>query len=119
MVAERYFGWIILGWLLTWAAEGLSMFQRLLGTVALSGGQWPVALGGDPYACGHRHGHSVAPAKQSRFTCPKCPMTPKRLLRSFPRVWSSAGWFRLGSSAGALRRLLLSSFSALSLPTGH
>ena len=28
-----YFGWIILGWLLTWAAVGLSLFQRLLDTV--------------------------------------------------------------------------------------
>jgi P-type Ca2+ transporter type 2C len=40
-----YFGWIILGWLLTWAAVGLSMFQRLLDTVTLSGGQWLVVMG--------------------------------------------------------------------------
>ena len=40
-----YFGWIILGWFLTWAAVGLSMFQRLLDTVALSGGQWLVVMG--------------------------------------------------------------------------
>ena len=40
-----YFAWIILGWLLTWAAVGLSMFQRLLDTVALSGGQWLVVMG--------------------------------------------------------------------------
>jgi P-type Ca2+ transporter type 2C len=40
-----YFGWIILGWLLTWAAVGLSMFQRLLDTVALSGDQWLVVIG--------------------------------------------------------------------------
>ena len=40
-----YLGWIILGWLLTWAAVGLSMFQRLLDTVTLSGGQWLVVIG--------------------------------------------------------------------------
>ena len=28
-----------------WAAVGLSMFQRLLDTVALSGGQWLVVMG--------------------------------------------------------------------------
>jgi Ca2+-transporting ATPase len=40
-----YLGWIILGWLLTWAAVELSMFQRLLLTTSLSGGQWAVVLG--------------------------------------------------------------------------
>ncbi len=40
-----YFGWIILGWFLTWAAVGLSMFQRLLDTVDFSGGQWLVVMG--------------------------------------------------------------------------
>ena len=40
-----YFGWIILGWFLTWAAVGLSMFQRLLDTEDLSGGQWLVVMG--------------------------------------------------------------------------
>jgi hypothetical protein len=71
------------------------MFQRLLGTVALSADQWQGALGGDPYACGHRQGHPVAPAKQSRFICPTCPMTSKRHCGRF-RVWSSAGWCRRG-----------------------
>jgi P-type Ca2+ transporter type 2C len=40
-----YLAWITLGWFLTWAAVGLSMFQRLLDTVALSGGQWLVVIG--------------------------------------------------------------------------
>jgi P-type Ca2+ transporter type 2C len=40
-----YFAWIILGWLLTWAAVGLSLFQGLLDTVALSGDQWLVVIG--------------------------------------------------------------------------
>jgi Ca2+-transporting ATPase len=40
-----YLGWIILGWLLTWAAVELPMFQRLLLTTSLTGGQWVVVLG--------------------------------------------------------------------------
>jgi Ca2+-transporting ATPase len=40
-----YFGWIILGWALTWAAVELPMLQRLLDTVSLSGAQWAVVLG--------------------------------------------------------------------------
>ncbi|SDJ40078.1 Ca2+-transporting ATPase [Frankineae bacterium MT45] len=39
-----YMGWIIVGWLLTWAAIELGMFQRLLLTVSLSGRQWVVVL---------------------------------------------------------------------------
>ncbi len=40
-----YFGWLIAGWTLTWAAVELGMLQRLLDTVSLSGGQWLVVLG--------------------------------------------------------------------------
>jgi Ca2+-transporting ATPase len=40
-----YLGWIILGWILTWAAIELHMLQRLLDTTSLSGGQWLVVLG--------------------------------------------------------------------------
>jgi Ca2+-transporting ATPase len=40
-----YMGWILLGWFLTWAAVELGMFQRLLGTVPLTGAQWVVVLG--------------------------------------------------------------------------
>ncbi len=39
-----YFGWIILGWVLTWAAVELTMLQRLLDTVSLTGRQWLVVL---------------------------------------------------------------------------
>jgi Ca2+-transporting ATPase len=39
-----YLGWIILGWVLTWAAVELHMLQRLLDTVQLSGSQWVVAI---------------------------------------------------------------------------
>ena len=39
-----YLGWIIVGWLLTWAAVELSMFQRLLDTASLSGREWVVVL---------------------------------------------------------------------------
>jgi Ca2+-transporting ATPase len=39
-----YLGWIILGWVMTWAAVELGMFQRLLDTTSLSGGQWGVVL---------------------------------------------------------------------------
>ncbi len=39
-----YLGWIIVGWLLTWAAVELGMFQRLLDTVSLSGRQWVVVI---------------------------------------------------------------------------
>src|SRR5215469_3143131 len=35
-----YLGWIILGWILTWAAVELHMLQRLLDTKSLTGGQW-------------------------------------------------------------------------------
>jgi Ca2+-transporting ATPase len=40
-----YFGWLIAGWTLTWAAVELGMLQRLLDTVSLSGRQWVVVLG--------------------------------------------------------------------------
>ncbi|MGN6380128.1 MAG: cation-translocating P-type ATPase [Gaiellales bacterium] len=39
-----YFGWIILGWVLTWAAVGLPMLQQLLDTVALTGHEWGAVL---------------------------------------------------------------------------
>jgi Ca2+-transporting ATPase len=39
-----YLGWIILGWILTWAAVELNMLQRLLDTTSLSGRQWIVVL---------------------------------------------------------------------------
>jgi Ca2+-transporting ATPase len=39
-----YLGWIILAWLLAWAAVELNMFQRLLDTVSLTGGQWATVL---------------------------------------------------------------------------
>jgi Ca2+-transporting ATPase len=35
-----YLGWIIIGWVLTWAAVELTMLQRLLGTMSLTGPQW-------------------------------------------------------------------------------
>jgi len=40
-----YLGWIILGWVLTWAAVELNMLQRLLDTTSLTGGQWGTVLG--------------------------------------------------------------------------
>ena len=40
-----YLGWIILGWTITWAAVELGMFQRLLNTQSLTGGQWLTVLG--------------------------------------------------------------------------
>ena len=39
-----FLGWIILGWILTWAAVELGMLQRLLDTESLSGRQWVVVL---------------------------------------------------------------------------
>jgi Ca2+-transporting ATPase len=39
-----FLGWIIAGWILTWAAVELGMLQRLLDTVSLSGGQWASVL---------------------------------------------------------------------------
>jgi P-type Ca2+ transporter type 2C len=39
-----YLGWIILGWILTWAAVELTMLQRLLDTTSLTGGQWVTVL---------------------------------------------------------------------------
>ena len=40
-----YFGWLIAGWTLTWAAVELGMLQRLLDTVSLSGREWLIVLG--------------------------------------------------------------------------
>jgi Ca2+-transporting ATPase len=39
-----YLGWIILGWVLTWAGVELPMLQRLLDTQSLTGPQWAVVL---------------------------------------------------------------------------
>ena len=39
-----YMGWVMLGWLLTLLAVELGLFQRLLTTVSLSGGQWVGAI---------------------------------------------------------------------------
>jgi Ca2+-transporting ATPase len=39
-----YLGWIMLGWFLTWAGVQLDMFQQLLDTVSLTGGQWLVVM---------------------------------------------------------------------------
>jgi Ca2+-transporting ATPase len=39
-----YFGWLVLGWMLTWAAVELDMLQRLLDTQSITGGQWVVVL---------------------------------------------------------------------------
>ena len=39
-----YLGWIILGWVLTWAAVELNMLQRLLDTVPLTGAQWVLVI---------------------------------------------------------------------------
>ena len=39
-----YLGWIMVGWLLTWAAVELNMFERILDTVSLTGGQWAVTI---------------------------------------------------------------------------
>jgi P-type Ca2+ transporter type 2C len=40
-----YLGWIIAGWVLTWAGVELHMLQRLLDTTSLTGGEWGVVLG--------------------------------------------------------------------------
>ncbi|MCB8955787.1 MAG: cation-transporting P-type ATPase [Nocardioides sp.] len=37
--------WVVFGWLLTWAGVELGMFQRMLDTTSLTGGQWLVVLG--------------------------------------------------------------------------
>jgi Ca2+-transporting ATPase len=39
-----YMGWVILGWFLTLAAVEFGIFQRLLTTVSLTGGQWVTAI---------------------------------------------------------------------------
>jgi Ca2+-transporting ATPase len=39
-----YMGWVILGWALTLAAVEFGIFQRLLTTVSLTGGQWAIAI---------------------------------------------------------------------------
>jgi Ca2+-transporting ATPase len=39
-----YYGWIILGWVITWAAVELGMLQRMLDTVSLTGNQWAIVI---------------------------------------------------------------------------
>jgi P-type Ca2+ transporter type 2C len=39
-----YLGWIILGWLMTWFAVELNLFQRLLDTTSLNGREWVIVL---------------------------------------------------------------------------
>jgi Ca2+-transporting ATPase len=39
-----FLGWIILGWILTWAAVELHMLQRLLDTTSLTGREWVIVL---------------------------------------------------------------------------
>jgi len=39
-----YLGWIILGWVVTWAAVELNMLQRLLDTTSLTGAQWVTVI---------------------------------------------------------------------------
>jgi Ca2+-transporting ATPase len=39
-----FLGWVILGWILTWAAVELNMLQRLLDTTSLSGREWIIVL---------------------------------------------------------------------------
>jgi P-type Ca2+ transporter type 2C len=39
-----FLGWVILGWILTWAAVQLNMLQSLLDTTSLSGREWVVVL---------------------------------------------------------------------------
>jgi Ca2+-transporting ATPase len=39
-----YMGWVILGWFLTLGAVEFAIFQRLLTTVSLTGGQWAIAI---------------------------------------------------------------------------
>ena len=117
-----YFGWIILGWLLTWAAVGLSMFQRLLDTVALSGGQWLVVMGLSvvtPALVAIDKAHPVAPASQDRCTCQTCTMSSMRPSRLSLDVWSSGRWFRLGSNAGTSPPQLRLSFWASAPPTAR
>ncbi|MGH8953050.1 MAG: hypothetical protein ACRDX9_16730, partial [Acidimicrobiia bacterium] len=43
--AFPYLGWIILGWVLTWAAVELGMLQRLLLTQSLQGSEWLIVIG--------------------------------------------------------------------------
>jgi P-type Ca2+ transporter type 2C len=40
-----FLGWVILGWVMTWAAVELHMLQRLLDTTSLTGGEWGTVLG--------------------------------------------------------------------------
>jgi P-type Ca2+ transporter type 2C len=39
-----FLGWVILGWILTWAAVQLNMLQTLLDTTSLTGREWVIVL---------------------------------------------------------------------------
>ena len=75
-----YLGWIILGWVLTWAAVELGMFQRLLNTESLTGGQWlavlalslvmPAAVGVDKAVQLHRQRSAPAVAAAAAAVVP-------------------------------------------------
>lgn len=67
-----FLGWIILGWIITWAAVELGMLQRLLSTTSLTGKEWlvvlglslimPVAVGIDKTIQTHRQRHGQSQA---------------------------------------------------------
>ena len=62
-----YLGWIILGWILTWAAVELNMLQRLLDTTSLSGREWIIVLALSllaPAVVAVEQGHPAAAAEQ-------------------------------------------------------
>ena len=80
-----FLGWVILGWILTWAAVELNMLQRLLDTNSLTGGQWvtvillslvtPLVVGADK-AIQLSRGRRSAPAPGRSITVAPATATP-------------------------------------------
>ena len=84
-----FLAWIILGWILTWAAVGLGMLQRLLNTTSLTGKEWLVVLGLSlimPAAVAidkaiqlRREGHAASLAAQKPLCLSRTPGITRRL----------------------------------------
>jgi P-type Ca2+ transporter type 2C len=78
-----YLGWIILGWVLTWAAVELQPLRRLLDTTSLSGGQWGAVIGLSliaPAVVGIDKAIQLSPQRNPRVS-PYVELTPEPVAR--------------------------------------
>ena len=82
-----YLGWIILGWILTWAAVELNMLQRLLDTMSLTGrrvGRRARPVAHRPRGRRGRQGHPATAPEQGQHRANLRSRRPNRLSRPAP-----------------------------------